>query len=383
MLSFSVVGCGACGNKVATDLVRSGYKPEKVHLINSTDKDIENTGLDTIIFGKGNRTLGGCGKERSVGREMLISDLRGDKIDINHIINDDDQAIVLVGATEGGTGSSSIPILARYFHEQKGKNVIVVLFFGFGDDARGMKNSLEICQELSDDFTIIGISNEKFLSQANDNKFKAEKLANELFIEVMRILTGSYNQTGTQVIDDTDLYKAATTPGFMAANTYRFKRTTAEDFHKGFSNFIRSQGFITPSVNPGAKRLAMIFDVPNDEDTVDYNGNDLRSFYGEPFEFFTHKNSDSKEYKISFIASGMKMPTEEIQEIFESYKEKTAKVDKTKDEFFNTIGSMINGIEDDGFDMMGTQKENSRSDSDFFDSFGTKPFQKGVNEADY
>lgn len=380
MLSFSVVGCGAAGNKAAIDLVKSGYKGDKVHLINSTDRDIENIGLDTIIFGQSKNTLGGCGKERSIGKQMLMADLQSGKVNVDHIVSDEDQAIVLVGATEGGSGSSSIPILAKYFHEVHGKNVILVLFFGFNDDVRGMRNSLELCQELSDEYTIISISNEKFLLSANENKFKAELLANALFVEVMHVLTGSYIKEGTQVMDDTDLYKATTTPGFMVAGTYRFKRPTTDvEFNKLFNTYIRTQGFVTPSVDPGAKRIAMMFDSPNDDDNVDYTGSVLRNNYGEPFEFFTHKNSNPSEYKISYIVSGMKMPSEEIKEIKNTYDEKTKQVDKSKDNFF---GTNFLDTDDSGFDMMSGRKNTKVDDAkkDFFGSIEAPLKSKNLDE---
>ena len=185
MLNFKVIGCGAAGNKAVIDLVESGYDINQVILINSTPRDVPADYREkTIIFGKG---LGGCGKERALGKKMLLEDLSKDKIIPDEMVSSRDKGVVLVGSTEGGSGSSAIPILAKYFREVVGVNVICVLFFGFQDDTRGLQNSIELSQELSNDYGIIMISNAKFLKDANQNRYKAEKLANKKFIDIINI----------------------------------------------------------------------------------------------------------------------------------------------------------------------------------------------------
>ena len=182
MLNFKVIGCGAAGNKAAIELIESGFDSEQVILINSTYKDVpEEYRNKTIIFGNG---LGGCGKERSLGKKMLYADMMNNKISPEEMIASRDKGVVLVGSTEGGSGSSAIPILAKYFKEVVGLNVICVLFFGFQDDTRGLQNSIELAQELSEDYTIVAISNAKFLKDANNNRFKAEALANKNLLKL-------------------------------------------------------------------------------------------------------------------------------------------------------------------------------------------------------
>lgn len=360
MLSFTVVGCGAAGNKAVIDLMNIGYNPNKCFLINSTAKDIPEEYQDmSMIFGaSGFNRLGGCGKERAIGREMLMADLKSNKIDVSKMVDPNDQAIILVGSTEGGSGSSSVPLLARYLKQVYNRNVICVLFFGFNDDARGMQNSIELCKELSDSYTVIGISNEKFLE--GNNKFMAEKKANELFCDIVKILSGAIIVPGIQMIDDTDLYKVATTPGYMVVNSYTFNRPkTSEEYEKNLNGFLTSQKFVDPGKNPGAKRIACIFDIPGDDDNVDYAGKAFRTLYGEPYEFFTHLNNQSDCYRVSYIVSGMKLPSEEIQNIYDSYLDRTSKVNKAKDDFFDIVGEMDGLDADRGFNMLTSQSANN------------------------
>ena len=93
----------------------------------------------------------------------------------------------------------------------RSKTVIAVLFFGFGDDARGMQNTIEVCQELTEDIGVIIIPNSKFMN-TNSSKVKAESDANKKFIEYTRILVGKDIHESTQNIDITDLKKVIMTP---------------------------------------------------------------------------------------------------------------------------------------------------------------------------
>lgn len=380
MLSFTVIGCGAAGNKAVIDLMGAGYNPNKCFMLNSTTKDLPTEYKnDIIVFGASHNRLGGCGKERSLGRDMLLDDLMNGVINLDPMVSSDDQAIVLVGSTEGGSGSSSLPILAKYFKQVYDKNVICVFFFGFNDDVRGMQNSIELCQELSEDYTVIAISNEKYLDQCDGNKFRAEKAANAQFCNLIKILSGSVINPGTQMIDDTDLYKVVTTPGYMIANTYTFNRPkTKESYLSNLTDFINSQGFVDPSKNPGAKRIAMIFDIPDQDDVIDYSGSTLRKIYGEPYEFFTHMADNATSYGVSYIVSGMNLPSEEITAIYNAYMERTAKVNKKKDDFFDIIGSMRGDTQDRNFDMLGEKdtKDIEASKRDFFSDFFDMAFDE-------
>ena len=218
MLNMTVIGAGAAGNKAVAELIAAGYPAENCAMINSTNKDVpEEYKQKTILFGT-NR-MGGCGKERSIGKKMLLEDLSQGQLDLDsYVPTNNAHAVVIVGSCEGGSGSASIPILAKYYKEVYELPVILVLFFGFKDDVRGIQNTIEIVQELSEDYTIIGIDNNKFMSSVNNNRFKAEKAANKKFSEIMKILIGCIIIPGEQVIDDTDLFKIVTTPGYMVAD---------------------------------------------------------------------------------------------------------------------------------------------------------------------
>ena len=137
MLNLKVIGTGAAGNKAAISLIENNnFNKDFVTLINSTPKDIPDEYKDNaFIFGSKDR-LGGCGKERTIGKELFVKDLRNGVISLDNIANPDTNAVVIVSSTEGGSGSATTPIIAKYLKEVVGIPVIIVLFFGFNTDLR-------------------------------------------------------------------------------------------------------------------------------------------------------------------------------------------------------------------------------------------------------
>lgn len=370
MNNFKVIGCGAAGNKAVMDLMKSGYDEDKVIMINSTRKDIPNKYKNTIIFGPDSR--GGCGKERTIGKQMFMNDMKTNKIDLSSLISSNDTGVVLVGSTEGGTGSSIIPIIAKFYKEIMNINVICVFFFGFQEDTRGLQNSIELAQELTDKYTVIAISNMKFLKYANNN-FEAEQLANNKFVEIVNILNGSIIKPGKQVIDDADMYKIIYTPGYMMLDTIPLKDIeNKESFNNTIVDAIDDSCFISVGDNPGLKREALIFDVPENCNFVDYQASGINK-YGSPYEKFTNLSvcEEGETPSFTYIMSGMNLPIDEITKIFEKYTTETEKVNKKSDNFFDSMQRMKGNPEDSKFDMLNSSsKKNKRKvDSNKLDSF--------------
>ena len=383
MLKAKVIGTGAAGNKAVLELVTShGFDPKDVTLINSTDNDIPKEYRDgAIIFGKSNaKYLGGCGKERSLGNRLFLNDLENGKIDLKSIVDDDTNFVIIVSSTEGGTGSSTSPIIARYIRDYLHIPVVMVLFFGFNTDARGMQNSIEICQELSSDYTVIGISNAKFLDKADNNKIRAERLANTEFCEIVKILSGYGMEPGAQNIDNTDLCKLVTTYGYMCLGTASIKNAkNSSMINNAIKAAIDDSKFVDPS-DKSAKRIGVIFNITEDmEDNIDINGAEFVKAYGSPYEMFTHIQY-TKNTSIKWIVAGMNLPIDAIKEIYEAFKEASSAVHKEPDSFFNFVSDLRGGSVHRSFDMgmnMLGEPDDKKDNSDiknFFDTFGRSPF---------
>lgn len=378
MLNFKVIGAGAAGNKAAIALAESGFNTNDITLINSTSRDIpEKFKDDAIIFGTNSSTLGGCGKERDVGKKLILRDMKNGSISFDGIADPDTNAVIIVSSTEGGSGSAVTPIVAKYIKEVVGLPVILVLFFGFNTDVRGMQNSIEIAQELEDNYGVIAISNAKFLEEASGNTIKAEKLANDRFVQIVKTLSGTGITPGSQNIDNTDLFKLIATPGYMMVEDTNISKIKNLDQYKKAIGAAIDESHLVDCSSKGAKRIGVIYDIPEDlTDYVDFTAITIQNAYGIPYEMFTHVQ-DTKKGTVTWIAAGLPLPIEEIREIYENYMKASMEVNKAKDSFFDNIMELRGNEEDGQFNMLSVNKlDNNKSKASFFADFGISDSKK-------
>lgn len=370
MLNLKVIGTGAAGNKAAISLIeKNGFNKDFVTLINSTPKDIPDEYKDNaFIFGSKDR-LGGCGKERTIGKELFVKDLRNGVISLDNIASPDTNAVVIVSSTEGGSGSATTPIIAKYLKEVVGIPVIIVLFFGFNTDVRGMQNSIEICQDLQEDYGVIGISNAKFLNLTNNNTIKAEQMANKRFCDIIDIISGRYLAPGSQNIDDTDLYKLVCTPGYMMIeNSNISKIKNVDQYNKVIQSTIDTSTLIDCSIR-GAKRIGVIYNISEQmTDCVDMAAHVIKDTYGIPYEMFTHVQPSDKE-SVTWIATGMPLPIKELKDIYNNYLTTSEAVKKDKDSFFDEVAEMKGNKIDSMFNMLTSKPDTTKAKASFFADF--------------
>lgn len=371
-MKFNYVGLGAGGNKAVMSLITNGIAEQSdVILINSTNKDIPDEFKGSTIILKPDNT--GCGKERSLAKEYTLKSLKTGVLD--SVIGKDVTNVILVTSVEGGTGSGATPVIAKYISEVLALNVHIICFTGFEEDVRGIRNTVEFFQEISSsevDLQTIKLSS--FLSEAKGNKFVAEDLADEELCRRVNIMTGVDLEKSVQNIDDTDIFKVVSTIGYKTIEELYFDSNLmdVEQFNKLCKQMIYNSRSI-PTSDPGMIRLGVILNIkPESEDAVDYSFEVIKNTYGIPFECFFHKQYDGKKQYIRFIASGMKLPINEIEAIHDRYVSASKSVDKKKDEFFNIASKLQMEEEDDMFDM-GRSKKTSTDKGNFFKNFETTP----------
>lgn len=358
-----LIGIGAAGNKAAMTAITEGIvKEEDVIIINSTSKDFPNQFKGTKIILSPNDT--GCGKERSVAKDYAKTAIKNGKLNIESI--NSYTTIICVTSVEGGTGSGSTPIIAQFYNQVYRKNVHIIAFTGFEEDVRGLGNTVEFFQEVDSNLIVQTIKNNTFLREAGYNKFKAEQLANEEMCRRIRILTGQDFINSDQNIDDTDILKVSNTSGFMTVEHKMIDKALVDqdDFNKIVKKMIYDSKS-AKSKNPCALRIGVILNIdPASEDAIDYSFQNIKDNYGNPYECFIQKQWDQKREYIAFIVSGMQMPIEEMRSVYERYKERTEKVNKNADAFYNEMKSMQLDVVDKKFDMI-------------------KPVQNGLNIEDF
>lgn len=374
-MKAKVIGIGAAGNKAAITLIEKEVVARNdVMLLNSTLKDIPNEYND--IARQFTNSIGGCGKERDIAKNLALESIKADGAVFDGFLDPDDDMVIIVNSSEGGTGCGSSVVLAKYFKDVLNANVHLFVFTGFEDDGRGLQNTVEYFQDINDQYTVEAISNKKFLEEAG-NKLKAEKMANEEFAMKIKILLGQIIVDSEQNIDETDLYKLSTTPGYMTIEfTTIDKIKNVETFNKVMDSLIDNSKSLDIS-EPSAKRLGVIFNITEaTANNIDFSAQVIRKKLGFPYEYYTHVQCEGDTEYIAFIASGMNMPIDEIKAVFEKYKEASSMVNKKKDDFFGIVSDLRGNQEDSMFNMetsVRNKKAGTNADKKaFFESFGAE-----------
>ena len=356
-MKCKVIGIGAAGNKATISLIENGIVESKnVLLINSTLKDVpENYRNIALQFSNSN---GGCGKERAVAKKLCAQSISDNTLSrLDSIMDPDDQFCIIVNSSEGGTGCGSAPLIAKYMKEVIGVNVHMFVFTGFEEDGRGLQNTVEYFQELDEGYTVEAISNSKFL--VGNNKLMAEKKANLEFVERVKILLGIGMIDSEQNIDETDLYKVTTTPGFMTIEHVELEERlkNIDSFNKIITSVIDDSKSLECS-DLSAKRIAVFLNLSDrSKEFVDYSFKVIKERYGVPFEIFTHVQDEGDKEYINFIISGMNLPIEEVQRVYKKYQQMSESVNKSKDTFLEKTKELTGLKTDDMFNMIATKKE--------------------------
>ena len=364
LLKTKVIGVGAAGNKAAITLLEKGIiDSDDVLLINSSIRDVPEKYHSNLISFGGTH---GCGKERNLAQKMIGVAIRNNQAFLEGYLKDRPQSVIIVTSVEGGTGSGASITLGQYISKVLKLNVHMFAFTGFEDDVRGLKNTVDWFKELSNDWIVEAISNKKFLSDGV-TKRQAEVLANEEFAKRMEILFGGQIQPSSANMDERDLYKVATQPGFMTIEHVNFgKLTSKEAFISGLKDIITNSKSV-PTV-ASALLMGVIVNVQAKAQTfVNEQFDQIKEDYGTPYELFYHNQSTYDNDYLDVIISGLKIPIDYVKETYEKYSNQLAEVDSRKDSFFNQ----------EAFKIFDTENASQFDKSDSNDAIGSDFLQAG------
>lgn len=387
MLKIKVIGIGAAGNRAAIKLIESNIIPRKdIMLLNSTSKDVPEKYRDDFYYEFGD--VKGCGKERQLAHEMMVHALHQNQIPMDDFIDGDEKFYVIVSSTEGGTGSGSSVLLGEYLQEMTDAPVHMVALTGFEDDVRGLKNTVDWFNSLNDRFIVHAISNNKCLQFTNGNHKKAEEYANEVFVKRVAALVGKDIIPSDHNMDDTDLFKLSAIPGYLSVEMAPLERIkNKEQFDEIVKNMLEHS--VSLSTIPSVQRLGVIIDASNK--SLDIIGNDyklIKEHFGFPTELYTHlQSNDGLDDNITVIASGLKLPIDEIKGVYNRFKKQMEKIDLDQDNFFNinskfdtNLGRRFDLGRSAGKHVKKDSTEANKSKTSFFAKFGLKSNTKNENE---
>lgn len=354
MLKAKVIGVGAAGNKAAIHLIEKKILDRNnVLILNSTLKDVPDLYKDNAIeFGN----VRGCGKERDVAKEQIMKALQNKDVDLESFIEPDDNLVVIVTSVEGGTGCGASTVLAKYIDQVLDKNVHMFALCGFEDDVRGLKNTVDWFNDLTDRYVVEAISNKAFLGP-DKNRANAEEAANEEFANRIGILIGCEISPSSSNMDDRDLFKVSTTPGFMTIESCHLGKLKDQEQFNALLQTMVDETKSLPT-EQSAKRMGIVINTSaKAQGAIDESFSVLVKEYGTPFEIFRHYQDVHDDDYINVIVSGMKIPVDEIKGIYNRFKDQFGKVDKNKDTFFNR-----NEFNTDAGDMFNTSVNKPNKD---------------------
>ena len=356
-----IIGTGAAGNKAVVNLMELGVvDKDDVLLINSTLKDVPEKYRNIAV--KLSDEYDGCGKERSLSKEITDEAIKDGTLNFNNLPYDI-YKVIIVTSMEGGTGSGSTDIIAKHLYEKQNiNNIEIFAFKGFEEDVRGIQNSIEFFQDMKPTYGVQVINNAAFLKEAGGNIKKAHKLANDELARIIRVYLGQVLVAGEDNVDGSDLYKVTNTTGYSTIEytTIEDKIKSTEEFNKIISEMIDSTKSL--SLSPSATLIAVIINLQeSSQDNIDYSFSVIREKLGEPYEIFKHIQYDKKsEEFIAIISSGMKMPIDELRNLKDKYDKRRSLINKSDDEFYTEALSMQGNSEDNRFNMMSSVRKNRR-----------------------
>lgn len=364
LLKAKIIGIGAAGNKAVIALMKK--YPELTSsciLINSTLKDIPVEYREKAVTLNG--VFKGCAKERGVANQMMYNTLAEEGFEF--VQDPDDAMCIIVTSSEGGTGSGASTVIADYIDQVFNIPIHFYIFTGFEDDARGLKNTVDLFKEMKSSYVVSAVSNKNFLDEAADNRPKAEELANDKFCDDVNILLGGTIVESNQNIDQSDLLKLANTPGFMVIENISMDRIkNVGDYSKRIVE--AADGSKSLRIEPTCKRFGTILNIKEKNlSFVDYSNKVIKERYGAPFEAFSHiQNVHENEY-LQLIVGGLKMPVEDINDAYESFMASASAIDSTADSFFNTnFDTQIKGYDSLASNRMMTRDQIADARKSFF-----------------
>ena len=355
MIQMTVFGVGAAGNKAAINLIESGIiDREHVKLLNTSVRDIPDEYKNSDIFIHFNSGLGGCGKESAKGRAAITAAIKQRQVNLAELINEDSKEVVLVSSVEGGTGSGAVPIMATYF-DAMNMPVHVFAFIGFQDEARGINNTLKFFKDLPSNVILHTIRNAYFLDYTK-NYALAEKAANKEFCSEIEILRGSKLRNSTQIMDDTDLYKVNTQPGYMTINHIPLTGIkNTESYNEALAAAFENSCYMDS--DQSVKRIAMMVNATEKvQKAVDNSMECIIRYFGTPIEKFQHIQPDRDEDMVGddyvdVICCGMNYPERPIKDISSKYDELKKKLNTDRKSFDDIFGDIDMSDDLDDFDI--------------------------------
>ena len=372
MITTTVIGCGGCGNKAAIALLENKIVDmDHIRLLNTTSRDVQpeykNNSDLFMLFSKDNR---GTGKQFDTGRANMISALKDGMLDITKLLNEDAQEVILVSSVEGGSGSGSVPVLAKYFASTK-IPVHVFAFIGFQEDARSINNTIKFFKSLPQEVILHTIKNSHFLDYTK-NYNKAEIAANAEFVYEVDTMLGHKIIPSKQNIDDADLFKLNALPGYMTINHVSLSGLkNTESVNNAIISSFENACYMDNDTS--AKRIGVIINASRKvQEAIDNSYDVVKRYVGVPVETYQHIQPDDDDDLVNdeymdILVCGMNYPEKALKDVNNKYNKLKDKINVQRKSFNDIFGESNATDEMDQFNIS-IKREGPAKIEDLFSS---------------
>jgi cell division protein FtsZ len=202
-IKIKVVGCGGAGNNTISRLMQMGIKDVETIAINTDALDLLYTDANKkILIGKETTKGLGAGADITVGRKAAEEQID----EIKNAIKGAD-LLFLTAGLGGGSGSGSIPLVARLAKEMNILNIAIVTLTFLMEGKHRSENAriaLEELEQYSD--TLIVIQNERLLEIVpNLSLAEAFSFADEILANAVKGIVDVVLNPGLVNVDFADL----------------------------------------------------------------------------------------------------------------------------------------------------------------------------------
>lgn len=361
-LRLGVLGSGQAGGRMAEVFYKFGYS---TGAINTAKQDLDGLTLPDTNKLVLEYTLSGSGKDIEIGAAALEANLEQVKEFAASILEDTDVA-VLTTSLGGGSGAGSSVQLVELLAEFNKPLLVICAMPGSFDDSQSKYNATQTLQKLSDQSnrglisSLIVIDNAKIENTYPNlppNKFW--EVSNKSAIEPLHLFnTVTAQSSDLEVMDAMDLSRALLEAGSCALfgsmkitkEEYEQDETgllsamirklpdalPADDFDLKESQAIGILVTATPEVLSGVpySNINYLFKFIADE----YDSS--RSFKGI-YEIPTTGGEPSDDITVSFIFSGMGLPSRRIEALKQDADKHIAKIEEKKKK--TAVGMQMGG----------------------------------------
>lgn len=327
MLNIGVIGIGNCGNQIARLAVEQLGCP--AFAINTSEDD-----LATLPAGIPKKCIGdsqGSGKSREEAKKFLeksIMELIRSEEFMTFVT--EQEVILLVSSTGGGTGSGTVPIMTQIIKDTyKDADGIPIITIPIGvmpkcsEGKSTQVNTLGFMHELWDVLenpTYMLFDNDSFRKQTS---YKVLEEVNKNVISAIEVMQCKYNTlTPYDSIDPKDMKTILRTPGRLfieVLKNIKEKDLDEADLEDLMIQKIKVSAQAEMQRDGNVFRTGVITNLsPKLNDMFDSHINKIRAFIGEPVEEFLHITVNAEkelENSLVLIMAGLSKCVDRVDKV--------------------------------------------------------------------